>query len=72
MYILKEDIVVDFSNYKSDENAQCQIAEYIGIDKCTLNRILHRKQPCGKTIALIITMLNSEDDDIEQFFERVK
>ena len=70
LYILKESVIVDFKNYKNPQEAQCKIAEYIGIDKSTLNRILKRKQPCSKTIALIMTLLNSDKDDIYEFFEQ--
>ena len=69
MWRLKENVVTDFSNYENKNKAQCKIAEFIGIDKSTLNRILNRKQSCSKPIAIIITMLNSKKFDIEQFFE---
>lgn len=70
MFILKEDVIIDFKNYKDPQEAQCKIADYIGIDKSTLNRILKRKQACTKPIALIITLLNSDSDDIYEFFEQ--
>lgn len=70
MWILKENVEVDFKNYESSNKAQCRIADYIGIDKSTLNRILKRKQPCSKPIARLITMLNSKNPDIEQFFDK--
>lgn len=71
MWLLKEDVIVDFKNYDSPNKAQCKIADYIGIDKSTLNRILNRKQACSKPIARLITILNSKNHkyDLEQFFE---
>ena len=72
LYLLKENVIIDFSNYKNPEEAQYKIAEYIGIDKCTLNRILKRTQRCSRPIALLITLLNSKSDDISQFFEYIE
>ena len=69
MYLLKENIVVDWKNYKNPNEAQCKIADYIGIDRCTLNRIINRKQLCSKPIALLLTIMNSGSDEIDKFFD---
>lgn len=64
MYKIKEDVEVDFTN-------QAKIAKRIGINKSTLCRILSGKQNCSKPIAFYITWLNSQKENVEEYFDKV-
>ena len=66
MYILKENVIVDFNGEK-----QKKIAEQIGITEQTLSKVLNRKMPCSKMIAYCIVKINDKEKEIEDFFERV-
>ena len=66
MYILKENIVVDFNGV-----TQRRMAKNIGITEQTLSKILNRKMACSKMIAYCITKLNDSEAEIEDYFERV-
>ena len=66
MYILKENVIVDFNGEK-----QKKIAEKIGITEQTLSEVLNRKMPCSKMIAYCIVKINDKEKEIEDFFERV-
>lgn len=67
MYILKENVIVDFNGEK-----QKKIAEKIGITEQTLSKVLNRKMPCSKMIAYCIVKINDKEKEIEDFFERVE
>ena len=64
LYKIREDIEVDFTN-------QNKIAQRIGVNKCTLSRILSGKQSCSKPVAFYITWLNSGKENIEDYFDKV-
>lgn len=66
MYILKENVIVDFNGEK-----QKKIAEQIGITEQTLSKVLNRKMPCSKMIAYCIVKINDKEKEIEDFFERI-
>ena len=66
MYILKENIVVDFNGV-----TQRRMAKNIGITEQTLSKILNRKMACSKMTAYCITKLNDSEAEIEDYFERV-
>lgn len=67
MYILKENIVVDFGGV-----TQRRIAQKIGITEQTLSAILRRKQTCSKMMAYCITKINNSEAEIEDYFEKIK
>lgn len=67
MYILKENVIVDFNG-----ETQRKIAEKIGITEQTLSKILNKKITCSKTIAYCITKINNSENEIENYFEKVK
>ena len=64
MYVIRNDIEVDFTH-------QNKIAKRIGVNKCTLSRILSGKQSCSKPVAFYITWLNTGEENIEEFFDKV-
>ena len=73
MYILKENIVVDFGIVKKYD-----IAKRIGITQQTLSKILHRKTSCSKAIANYISMLTElqkgkhyTDKKINTYFDEI-
>ena len=73
MYILKENVEVDFGIVKKYD-----VAKRIGITQQTLSKILHRKTPCSKAIANYIAMLTEmqngkkyTDKKILNYFEEV-
>jgi transcriptional regulator with XRE-family HTH domain len=50
---------------------QRQFAKEIGIDECTLSRILHKKQRVSKILAYCITKKINENADIKDYFVKV-
>ena len=67
MYILKENVIVDLKG-----KTQRKVAEKIGITEQTLSKILNRKMPCSKMIAYCIVKTNNNENEIEDYFERVE
>lgn len=62
MYLIKESIKI--------EN-QREFAKDIGIDECTLSRILNKKQKASKILAYCITKKINENSDINDYFNKV-
>lgn len=62
--MLKENVEVNFK-------CQKKIAEYLEISEVTLCRILKRKQPCSKVLAMAITFMNGSKS-INKFFEKIR
>lgn len=62
MYILKKDLKI---------NNQRLFAKEIGINECTLSRILNKKQKVSKLLAYCITKNIDENSDIDSYFKKV-
>lgn len=51
---------------------QSQLAKKVGINQATINRIFKKKQNCSKVMAYAIAKAINENNEIEDFFEKVK
>jgi len=65
MYQLKDDL--DLKKY-----SQTKLAEIVGLNRETVNRIFNRKQLCSKLVAYCMTKYFDSKKEIEYFFVRVE
>lgn len=66
-YKLREDVVVEFKNKKSQKD----VAEILGISETHLSLVLNGKKNASKMLAMNISMLNRYGS-VDYFFEAVK